>query len=32
MIPSKMTGAILPGNSTVELKEFDVPMRIPGTK
>ncbi len=25
MIPSKMTGAILPGNSTVELKEFDVP-------
>jgi threonine dehydrogenase-like Zn-dependent dehydrogenase len=27
-IPTKMTGAILPGNSTVELKEFDVP--IPG--
>lgn len=25
MIPEKMMGAILPGNSTVELKEFDVP-------
>jgi len=24
-IPTKMTGAILPGNSTVELKTFDVP-------
>lgn len=24
-IPTKMTGAILPGNSTVELKQFDVP-------
>lgn len=24
-IPEKMTGAILPGNDTVELKEFDVP-------
>ena len=24
-IPPKMTGAILPGNSTVELKQFDVP-------
>jgi threonine dehydrogenase-like Zn-dependent dehydrogenase len=24
-IPSKMTGAILPGNSTVELEQFDVP-------
>jgi threonine dehydrogenase-like Zn-dependent dehydrogenase len=24
-IPTKMTGAILPGNSTLELKEFDVP-------
>lgn len=24
-IPKKMTGAILPGNSTVELREFDVP-------
>ena len=24
-IPEKMIGAILPGNSTVELKEFDVP-------
>ena len=23
-IMSKMTGAILPGNSTVELKEFDI--------
>ncbi len=22
---SKMMGAILPGNSTVELKEFDIP-------
>ena len=27
-VPTKMTGAILPGNSTVELKKFDVP--IPG--
>ena len=25
---SKMTGAILPGNSTVELREFDIP--VPG--
>ena len=25
MVPKKMVGAILPGNSTVELKEFDVP-------
>lgn len=25
MIPRTMTGAILPGNSTVELKEFEVP-------
>ncbi len=24
-IPTKMTGAILPGNSTLELKQFDVP-------
>jgi len=24
-VPTKMTGAILPGNSTVELKQFDVP-------
>ena len=23
---SKMLGAILPGNSTVELKEFDIPV------
>lgn len=28
MIPKSMTGAILPGNSTVELKEFEVP--VPG--
>jgi len=27
-IPTKMTGAILPGNSTLELKQFDVP--VPG--
>ena len=27
-IPTKMTGAILPGNSTLELKKFDVP--VPG--
>lgn len=26
--PTRMTGAILPGNSTVELREFDVP--VPG--
>ena len=25
VIPAKMTGATLPGNSTVEMKEFDVP-------
>ena len=30
VIPSVMTGAILPGNSTVELKEFDVPEPGPG--
>jgi threonine dehydrogenase-like Zn-dependent dehydrogenase len=27
-LPGKMTGALLPGNSTVELKQFDVP--VPG--
>ena len=27
-LPVKMTGALLPGNSTVELKQFDVP--VPG--
>lgn len=25
MLPKKMAGAILPGNSSVEMKEFDVP-------
>ena len=25
IIPSKMTGVVLPGNSTVELREYDVP-------
>lgn len=25
LIPEKMTGAVLPGNSTVELREFEVP-------
>ena len=29
-IPKKMLGAILPGNSSVELKEFDVPPPGPG--
>ena len=29
-IPKKMLGAILPGNSSVELKEFDVPTPGPG--
>ena len=27
---SKMKGAILPGNSTVEIKEFDIPTPGPG--
>lgn len=29
-IPRKMRGAILPGNSSVELKEFNVPALGPG--
>ncbi len=30
MIPKTMTGAVLPGDSTVELREFDVPAPGPG--